>query len=248
LRQDIKLHLEIYFQSDKDIECLAAIIKLSIIMQVFVITCLGVEMSQFDKDRVEIFLGAVRKYMQVRGPMSQKDLAEVTDTGVSTMSRFLNQQTVELNANLIANITAKLSIPLHEIIDFVEESYTDQFIRLVKFYKGDDADKEVEKTVKSDAPDMNQGNEEDEEIAKALDSGGSEKTFKSSISVGGKKSNLVFQKEGSSDGLRGKLEKLSLKQKGFLNEFLSLDSDGKDLVADVGRNIITYLKQKGIDF
>ena len=95
-------------------------------------------MSQFDKDRVEIFLGAVRKYMQVRGPMSQKDLAELTDTGVSTMSRFLNQQTKELNENLIANITAKLSIPLHEIIDFVEESYTDQFIRLVKFYKGED--------------------------------------------------------------------------------------------------------------
>lgn len=202
-------------------------------------------MSQFDKDNVEIFLGAVRKYMQVRGPMSQKELAEITDTGVSTMSRFLNQQTVELNANLIANITAKLSIPLHEIIDFVEETYTDQFIRLVKFYKGDDADTANQKEIKDDSTNTSQ---ETEEIAKALDDGGSEKSFKSSVSIGGKKSNLVFQKEGSADGLRGKLEKLSLKQKGFLNEFLSLDSDGKDLVADVGRNIITYLKQKGIDF
>ncbi len=240
------MHLEIYFHSDKDIECLDAIRDLSRIIQVTEITCRGVEMSQFDKDRVEIFLGAVRKYMQVRGPMSQKELAEITDTGVSTMSRFLNQQTVELNANLIANITAKLSIPLHEIIDFVEESYTDQFIRLVKFYKGDDADKTdkvVEQEIREPSP-----IEEDDEIAKALDGAGSEKTFKSSISVGGKRSSLVFEKEGNSDGLRGKLDKLSLKQKGFLNEFLSLDSDGKDLVADVGRNIITYLKQKGIDF
>jgi hypothetical protein len=48
--------------------------------------------------------------------------------------------------------------------------------------------------------------------------------------------------------LKSKLQDLSLKQKGFLNEFLNLDSDGKDLVADVGRNIITYLRQKGIDF
>lgn len=184
-------------------------------------------MSQFDKDRIEIFLGAVRKYMQVRGPMSQKELAEVTDTGVSTMSRFLNQQTKEMNANLIANITAKLSIPLHEIIDFVEESYTDQFIRLVKFYKGEEAP--------SPAPEQQQG--------------GSSKQFKSSIGVGQKKTPLVFQPDNDSDqNLRAKLQELSLKQKGFLNEFLSLDSDGKDLVADVGRNIISYLKQKGIDF
>ena len=91
-------------------------------------------MSQFVKEKVDLFLGAVRKYMQVRGPMSQKELAELTQTGVSTMSRFLNQQTKDLNPQLIAQIVAKLNIPLHEIIDFVEEGYTEQFVRLVKFY------------------------------------------------------------------------------------------------------------------
>jgi transcriptional regulator with XRE-family HTH domain len=186
-------------------------------------------MSQFDKDKIEVFLGAVRKYMQVRGPMSQKELAEITDTGVSTMSRFLNQQTKEMNANLIAHITAKLTIPLHEIIDFVEEAYTDQFIRLVKFYKGEEA---PEVTVTPEAID-----------------GGSEKSFKASVGVGRKKTTLVFQADQEGDqNLKSKLQDLSLKQKGFLNEFLNLDSDGKDLVADVGRNIITYLRQKGIDF
>ena len=94
-------------------------------------------MAEFNKDHIEVFLGVVRKYMQVRGSLSQKDLAELTDTGVSTMSRFLNQKTTEFNPQLIAKIVAFLEIPLHEIIDFVEEDFADKFIRLVKFYKQD---------------------------------------------------------------------------------------------------------------
>ena len=46
-------------------------------------------MAEFKREKVEMFLGVVRKYMQVRGAMSQKDLAEQTDVGVSTMSRFM---------------------------------------------------------------------------------------------------------------------------------------------------------------
>jgi DNA-binding MurR/RpiR family transcriptional regulator len=49
-------------------------------------------MAEFKREKVEMFLGVVRKYMQVRGAMSQKDLAEQTDVGVSTMSRFLSQK------------------------------------------------------------------------------------------------------------------------------------------------------------
>jgi transcriptional regulator with XRE-family HTH domain len=201
-------------------------------------------MAQFQKDKVTLFLGAVRKYMQMRGPMNQRELAEATDTGVSTMSRFLNQQTQELNPSLIANITAKLNIPLHEIIDFVEEDYTDQFMRLVKFHKGEEGTQE--KVIFEPDPTTEQP-EEEEAFVEALQDGGSQKTVKTSVRVGGKTTPLTYQAEGDSD-LREKLRKLSLKQKGFLNEFLNLDSDGKDLVADVGRNIITYLKQKGIDF
>jgi transcriptional regulator with XRE-family HTH domain len=92
-------------------------------------------MAEFKRERVESFLGVVRKYMQMRGAMSQKDLAEVTDVGVSTMSRFLSQKSTEMNPQLIAKITAKLNIPLHEMIDFVEEDFNDRFVRLVKFYR-----------------------------------------------------------------------------------------------------------------
>ena len=206
-------------------------------------------MSQFVKEKVDLFLGAVRKYMQVRGPMSQKELAELTQTGVSTMSRFLNQQTKDLNPQLIAQIVAKLNIPLHEIIDFVEEGYTEQFVRLVKFYKGEEAT--------SPSALMNEGLPEgpsEEALASALGAsggttgGGSQKNATARIKVGNKMSNLTFKADDNSDELGDLLRRLSLKQKGFLNEFLKLDTDGRDLVADVGRNIISYLRQKGIDF
>lgn len=94
-------------------------------------------MAEFKREKIESFLGVVRKYMQMRGAMSQKDLAELTDVGVSTMSRFLSQKSTEMNPQLIAKITAKLNIPLHEMIDFVEEDFNDRFVRLVKFYKSE---------------------------------------------------------------------------------------------------------------
>src|SRR5690606_26927489 len=96
-------------------------------------------MAEFNRDKLEMFLGVVRKYMQIRGPMTQKDLADLTGIGVSTMSRFLNLKTSELNAQLISKIVAKLAIPLHEIIEFVEEEYTEHFVRLVKFYREEEA-------------------------------------------------------------------------------------------------------------
>lgn len=217
-------------------------------------------MAQFNKDLIDDFLGAVRKYMHIRGPMTQRELAEATDTGVSTMSRFLNQQTQELNPNLIANITAKLKIPLHEIIDFVDEEYVDEFERLVRFYKGEDLTSvtNTKKTATSTARQQStpEASGEGEAIYEALkesgvDQGGSQAQTQASIRVGGRTSKLVYEKEAKDsddDVLKQKVRNLSLKQQGFLNEFLNLDSDGRDLVADVGRNIISYLKQKGIDF
>lgn len=214
-------------------------------------------MAQFRKDQLEMFLGAVRKYMQVRGPMSQKDLAEATDTGVSTMSRFLNLQTKELNPQLIAKIAAYLQIPLHEIIDFVDEGFTEQFIRLVKFYKGDDtaAAQMTQTHQMTQTTVSNDDEDEDDILAEALDeggkAGGSKKGFDAGIKIGAKKVSMPFREESdhhASAELKDKLKRLSLKQKGFLNEFLNLDTDGRDLVADVGRNIISYLRQKGIDF
>ncbi len=203
-------------------------------------------MSQFKKDLVADFLGTVRKYMQIRGPMTQRELAEATDTGVSTMSRFLNQQTQELNPNLIANITAKLNMPLYEIIDFVDEGYVDEFERLVKFYKGEEATQTSQMRRRADDP---PAGESGDAIFEALKEGGSQVRTQANVRVGRKNTKLVYEPEGDSDDvLKQKVKNLSLKQQGFLNEFLNLDSDGRDLVADVGRNIIAYLKQKGIDF
>ena len=203
-------------------------------------------MAQFHKDKISLFLGAVRKYMEIRGPMTQRELAEATDTGVSTMSRFLNQQTQELNPNLIAKITATLNIPPMEIIDFVEEDYSPEFLRLVRFYKGEDAGS-TQTSVSAPSFPTEEVEGEEDQIAEALEGGGSKVNTSAKVRVGNKTTQLNYVAEGDGQ-LRDKLKRLSLKQKGFLNGFLNLDSDGRDLVADVGEKIITYLKQKGIDF
>lgn len=209
-------------------------------------------MSQFHKEQVALFLGAVRKYMEIRGPMTQRELAEATETGVSTMSRFLNQQTQELNPNLIANITAKLNIPLMEIIDFVEEDYSDEFLRLVRFYKGEDPTKTSqsfkapEPKEKASDDDSFEDEEGQEELAKALNDGGSRQNVSTSIRIGNKRTPLNYVAEGEGS-LKDKIKRLSLHQKGFLSGFLNLDNDGRDLVANVGNEIINHLKQKGLD-
>ncbi|MCF8059184.1 MAG: helix-turn-helix transcriptional regulator [Bacteriovoracaceae bacterium] len=205
-------------------------------------------MAQFDKEKISLFLGAVRKYMEIRGPMTQRELAEATDTGVSTMSRFLNQQTQELNPNLIANITAKLNIPPMEIIDFVEEDYSDEFLRLVKFYKGEEPTAFTQTSAKAPVGEDESFEDEEgqEELARALDEGGSKVNAQASIKVGSKKTKLAYVSEGEGS-LKDKIKSLSLHQKGFLSGFLTLDNDGRDLVANVGNEIINHLKQKGLD-
>lgn len=208
-------------------------------------------MAQFHKEKLPLFLGAVRKYMEIRGPMTQRELAEATNTGVSTMSRFLNQQTQELNPQLIANIIAKLNIPPMEIIDFVDEVYSDEFLRLIKFYKGEDPDfNRTQTSQHPPQPEADSGSmdddQEQEELAKALNEGGSQRNATAQIKVGNKKTTLSYVAEGQGP-LKEKIKNLSLHQKGFLSGFLNLDNDGRDLVANVGNEIINHLKQKGFD-
>jgi transcriptional regulator with XRE-family HTH domain len=193
-------------------------------------------MAEFKKEKVEIFLGVTRKYMQVRGAMSQKDLAEQTDVGVSTMSRFLSQKSTELNPQLIAKITAKLNIPLHEMIDFVEEDFADRFIRLVKFYKDELKDGEFDPNdleastaatplpVDKDIPriepgDTRSANQRKEDKAK---------------------SNAELS-------IREKLESLTPRQRAFMTEFLNLKLEERDLIVDLGNNLFQYFKMKGMD-
>ncbi|MBT3585268.1 MAG: helix-turn-helix transcriptional regulator [Halobacteriovoraceae bacterium] len=216
-------------------------------------------MAEFSKGKLDMFLGVVRKYMQVRGALSQKDLAEKTEIGVSTMSRFLNRRATELNPQMIAKIVAKLNIPLHEMIDFVEEDYADHFIRLVKFYKdeevpfspgegpaeieGDDPVMEGEETLEEEF----EAGEEDA-LADALGTGGTaKKNVSGSIKVGGKRHKVSFP-QGEGGDFRERISSLTARQKGFIHDFLNLDTDGRDLVVDIGKNIISYLRQKGIDF
>src|SRR4051812_31504275 len=92
-------------------------------------------MIKFNPDFLENFLAVVRKYMQLRGGLAQKDLAEMMNVGISTMSRFLNLKTSTVDEQLVANIIATLGIPLHEVIDGVHEDSTETFKRLVQFYK-----------------------------------------------------------------------------------------------------------------
>lgn len=187
-------------------------------------------MAEFRKERVEHFLGVVRKYMQVRGAMSQKDLAEQTDVGVSTMSRFLSQKSTELNPQLIAKITAKLNIPLHEMIDFVEEDFADRFIRLVKFYKDELGEESI------DSDEVGDVTKEKENLSK--------NKVDDSPKVDSK---TASAKQSAEMSIREKLESLTPRQRAFMQEFLNLKLEERDLIVDVGNNLFQYFKMKGMD-
>lgn len=197
-------------------------------------------MIKFDQDYLEMFLGVVRKYMQLRGGLSQKELAEKVNVGISTMSRFLNQKTKELDAQMIAAIVARLNIPVHEIVDFIHEDSTALFKRMVLLYKEEQSSEEEGET---DAEPT-----KIEKIEKTLDQDQTRK--KTSAQIRGV--NVPFgERRGQdrrSDRTTGeKLAELTARQKGFLTEFLDLDMDGKDLVVSTGEVIIKYLNRKPLE-
>lgn len=230
-------------------------------------------MTQFRKEKVDLFLGVVRKYMQVRGPLSQKELAELTEVGVSTMSRFLTQKTTELNPQLIAKIVAKLAIPLHEMIDFVEEDYADRFIRLVKFFKNEDKDllmapdEELpaepndtededgaeEEITSTQVPTPTAGEQEtfEDQLVGAL--GMAKKKVTANVSVGANPNRRAMHFEPDQEAknselsLKEKLEALTPRQKAYMSDFLSLDMEGRDLMVDFGNAFFRYMRIKGMD-
>lgn len=219
-------------------------------------------MAQFKRENIDIFLGVVRKYMQVRGGLSQKDLAELTETGVSTISRFLNQKTSELNPQLIAKIAARLQVPMHEIIDFVEEGYSDRFIKLVKYYRDEEEGEEYRKDDEISPDEANRMRREslmsenedidlDDELTKTLGyAGGSKMSAKARVKVGGKSRVMTFEPDDegprSNKTLREKLESLSPRQKAYMTDFLDLDMEGRDVIVDIGNNLFRYFRQKGM--
>lgn len=227
-------------------------------------------MAEFNRDKVEMFLGVVRKYMQMRGVGSQKDLATLTEIGISTMSRFLNQKTNDLNPQLICKITACLNIPLHEVIDFVDESFADKFIRLVKFYKDEETNKgalpkEQTSTATATAPTTSyeKDRQAGEEMMNALhetlapnnekkgESGTQEANAYVRLSPTGPRHRIPFGAEGEDEGrmsVRDKLAQLSPRQKAYMADFLNLDVEGRDLMVDLGSSLFRYFRQKGMNF
>lgn len=230
-------------------------------------------MAQFKKEKVDLFLGVVRKYMQVRGPLSQKELAELTEVGVSTMSRFLTQKTTELNPQLIAKIVAKLAIPLHEVIDFVDEDYADRFIRLVKFFKNEDKDllmaPDEELPADEAEGDISGAEVSSDEVQSSAAAAPAEESFEdqlvgtlgmakkkvtANVAAGANSSRRAIHFEPDAEAknaelsLREKLEALTPRQKAYMSDFLGLDMEGRDLMVDFGNAFFRYMRIKGMDY
>jgi transcriptional regulator with XRE-family HTH domain len=190
-------------------------------------------MIRFSSDFLENFLAVVRKYMQLRGGLTQKDLSEQMNVGISTMSRFLNLKTSTVDEQLVSKIIATLEIPLHEIIDGVEEDSTENFKRLVKFYRDQRASEQ--------RPESESGSQETRLKTNAT------------INVGGRKQQMPFgetlsgvaRPEGT---IREKLDTLSPRQKAYLNDFLNLDVNDRDLIVDLGDAIFRYFRQRNVEF
>ncbi len=193
-------------------------------------------MIRFNSDFLENFLAVVRKYMQLRGGLTQKDLSEMMNVGISTMSRFLNLKTSTVDEQLVANIIATLNIPLHEIIDGVEEDSTETFKRLVQFYK------------EQKSADQKQ---DDGEPAPASNEAKTRTT--ATINIAGKRHQMPFGEQNLSGvktevTIREKLETLSPRQKAYMNDFLNLDGNDRDLVVDLGDAIFRYFRQRNVEF
>lgn len=192
-------------------------------------------MIRFTPDFLENFLAVVRKYMQLRGGLTQKDLSEMMNVGISTMSRFLNLKTSNVDEQLVANIIATLGIPLHEIIDGVEEESTETFKRLVQFYKDQKpSDQHAGDTEARTQPDQT-------------------KKTTATINVGGKKQQMPFGENTVTQSrtdisMREKLETLSNRQRAYLNDFLNLDGNDRDMIVDLGDVIIRYVRQRDVKF
>ena len=202
-------------------------------------------MVKFNSEFMEMFLGVVRKYMQIRGGLSQKDLAVALKVGISTMSRFLNQKTKDYDEQMIASMVAYLQIPLHEIIDFIEEDSTQTFKKLVSFYK---ESQESDEGNDIESVEVGSADKDFDGFEEGL---GHEQTKKfTTASIRGVKVPFGEKRAQteSNMSIRDKLNQLSPRQKGFLTDFLDLDVEGRDLIVDLGNQLFRYFKQRQADF
>lgn len=262
LRQEIKLHKEIFFHSDRKFKgfCLQfiATVNENSVACKFLLKLHATkegQMAEFRREKFEEFLGTVRKYMQVRGSLSQKDLAEKTNIGVSTLSRFLSMKTADINPQIVARICAELQIPLHEMIDFVEEDFTERFVRLVKFFKAEEGRSSAvndseEEVVVPPASTSTSAETFDDAIVDVLGTGTAQRHASARVQIGNKTRTIPFAPDSSAKNseptLRDRLQSLTPRQKAYMTDFLSLDIEARDLIVDLGNDLFRYFRQRGM--
>jgi transcriptional regulator with XRE-family HTH domain len=173
----------------------------------------------FNRDYIEVFLSIMRKYMQLRGNLSQKDLAEKSGIGISTLSRFINQKTKDFDDEVVARIVAFLGIPMHEMIDFVAEADTEQFKKLVGYVK------------------ESMSKEQEVERLRGI--------AVTSIDPAGK---VFIEKKTPGDEFKDKIQNLPSRHKAYLSDFVELDAESREVMVDVGEAMLRYFKQNKIKF
>ena len=201
------------------------------------------------KQLVEI----IEKYMFHRGNLTQKNLADRTGIGVATVSRLLNLQIKNPSDQDIVKIVARLNIPMSEVIDFIYPDDQDEFINLVKFYK-------TQMQTDKDSGDGNNSESDTggDPISNAefnAEKGTAIKEAIAHVSIGNNpKRPLRFINENETNAKRNdrsigeKMQTLTPKQKKFLNDFLDLDLEGRDLVIDIGTTLFNYFDQKELKY
>ncbi len=197
-------------------------------------------MINFNKDQLEYFLSVIRKYMSLRGGLSQKDLAERTQIGISTLSRFLNLKTKEIDEQIVARIVADLAVPMHEIIEFVEEEDADKFKKLVAFYK-----EEMQKQAAS--PLFPEEKEEGD---------GVKSTAPERKGILAKQDQLrgnIFHEMNDPrlkqlEDFRDRMQKLTPRQRAYMSDFLELEAEAREVVVEVGETVIRYFKSRKMNF
>lgn len=203
------------------------------------------KMINFNKDQIDYYLSVVRKYMSLRGGLSQKDLAERIQVGISTLSRFLNQKTKDIDEQIVARIVADLSIPLHEVIEFVSEEDTDTFKKLVTFFK-EQAQKQTPAPLFPDDTSEPVGGDH-APLAHASDKPAGIFTKQD------QHRSTVFHEVHDSrikqlEEFRDRMQKLSPRQRAYMSDFLELEPEGREMVVEVGEVVIRYFKSKKMNF
>lgn len=208
-------------------------------------------MSKFDKDKLQDFLAVCSKYMKLRDISTQKQLADEIEVGVSTMSRFMSMKVTDIDDVLVAKIVAKLAIPPMEIADFVEEDYTDQFLRLVRAFREAPAPQgEAPKETPAPTATASVGTENEFDAAIIATLGVGTRNANANVNIGGRKATVPFRADeggrSSADTLQNKLAELTPRQKAYMTDFLHLDIEGRDLIVDLGNELFRYFRQKGL--